>query len=298
MNCNFKCDGVICATNTTTSFKHVICNTHLSEVYGFKQWIFKSQVETNTGFGGPYLMPDDFMSFKPNTVVLPTKQFLDSFLMPEKFGNSDSYQYQLNPRMQTYYNNLNMNRMKFQKNTKSARYHFELIRNLGEKDSKNISTINDHDLAQVELKKHLQDRITKMNHWIESEPYYQNFKSIQIMTINDPTKLIPLTDFSPFYGFLIFNTFIDKHFLPGLDKAPLMLYANLAYKENVGFVTINEVVNNVPFVTLGEMKASYAYYQHKTHLEPNHILKQAFNKDLFPDNMRNLNVISSNDRYC
>lgn len=298
-NCIFACDGVTCSAETVYSFKNIICNAHLKEVYGLKQWIFKSETESGTEFCGPYLIPDNFLSFKPNTVVFPTKDFLDAFLMPEKYNKPDTFQYELNPRMKVYYNNLNMQRMKFAKNPKTMRYHFELIRNLPVKDAKDIKNINDHDMAHIDLKKHLQDRITSMNHWIESEPYYKNFEKMQVLKINQPEMALPLDQLSPFYGFLLFNTIFDKHYLPiHADTAPLMCYANLAYKDKVGFVTINEIKNNVPLVTLGTMKASVAYYQQKTHVEPNQVVANHFNKDVFPDKMRNLNVISSNERYC
>lgn len=300
MTCIFACDGVTCSTKNLVSLNDVICMKHLKEVFGIKVWMFQSESPQSTDQVGPYFTPDDHLTFPPNCVVIPHKNYLDGILMPDKYANNfENYTYHLNPRLRTYYDNLIMNRMEFS-NTKTSKYHFELIRNLGEKDHKDIKLINELDMAGMDLKKHLQNRIMTMNHWIENEPYYSNFQKMQIIPLNEPDKVITADTFSPFIGFMLYNTVFEKTYLPVPNQektSPLMAYANLAYKKNVGWVTLNEVRNNVQLVVMGNLYANYGYYQQKTHSEPKQVVvnRMTFNK--FPDTMRNLNVISSNDEF-
>lgn len=294
MNCIFACDGVECSNETTYSFKNIICNLHLKEVFGLKQWVFTSETESGTEYCGPFLIPDRHSSFKPNTVVLPTKAFLDHLLLPQKLLNADLYPYELNPRMKTYLNHLQMNRMKF-KSPKTYRYHTELIRNLPEEGK--VDLINQHDLAHADLKNYVRTRISGVTHKIESEPYYSNFDTMSVVPLNDPTVPRTLDQFSAFTAFLLYNCMFDKVYLP-VGGAPLMCYPNLAYVANVGFVAIDDIKNNVPLTLLGDMRSTVAYFQQKTHVEPNQIVTSHFNKQNFPDTMRNVNVISSNERYC
>lgn len=293
-NCIFACDGVTCSKNNPYSFQNVICTLHLKEIFGLKIFTWKSETQTSTDTCGPYLTPDDHYGFAVNQVIIPEQSFLDGFLMPSKSGTFD-HKYHLNPRLANYYNNLSMKRMTFG-DAKVSRYHYELIRNLFETEANKIGLINNHDAAHIELKKHLQNRITTTNHWIESEPYFENFKGITVKEFNSGDE-VGLETLSRFIGFIIYNCMFDKNFLIP-NMAPLMIYGNLAYVKGVGLVAINEIRNNVPLSIMGDMNCTYAYVQQKTHSEPKQVVANRVTTSNFPDTMRSLNVISSSDRYC
>lgn len=294
-NCIFSCNEVKCSSENLYSFQNIICISHLKEIFGLKIFAFKSETETATEQCGPFLTPDDHYSFAPNTVIIPEKGFLDSHLIPNEMTNFN-YKFALNPRLQTYYRNLQMQRCYF-KDLKTYKYHYELIRNLFETKNDQIKLSSNFDNSNIELKKHLQDRISKMNHWITNEPYYNNFKNMKLRKFSDAEE-VALSSFSPFIGFILYNTIFDKYFLPHTTQAPLMCYANLSYIQGVGLVAVQEIKNNVPLVVIGEMKSNTAYLQHKTHIEPKQVVTNHMTYKMFPDMNRNLNVLSTNDRYC
>jgi len=293
-NCIFSCNEVKCSSENLYSFQSIICISHLKEIFGLKIFAFKSETETATEQCGPFLTPDDHYSFAPNTVIFPEKSFLDSYLIPES-ETDFNYKFTLNSRLQTYYRNLQMQRCYF-KDLKTYKYHYELIRNLFETDYDKITLTNDADTSNIELKKHIQDRISKMNHWIKNEPY-KNFKNITIKRNNDNID-VNLSTLSPFIGFILYNTIFDKCFLPHKSIAPLMCYANVGYIEGIGLTTVQEVKNNIPLVVIGEMKNIFAYVQQKTHIEPKQVVINRVTSKIFPDTNRSLNVLSTNDRYC
>ena len=294
-NCIFSCNEVICSKDNLYSFQNIICSSHLKEIFGLKIFAFKSETETATEQCGPFLTPDDHYSFPPNTVVVPTKTFLDSHLLPSE--NADfNYKFTQNSRLQTYYNNLRMRRCYF-KDLNTYQYHYELIRNLFECSIDSISLSNLANSANIELLKHIQDRIAKMNNWIKNEPYYKNFEKMKLKLFTD-NKEVSLAELPPFIGFILYNTVFDKCFLPFNTGAPLMCYANLSYIPEVGLVTVQEVKNNIPLVVIGEMQSNLAYLQHKTHIEPKQVVVNRLTNKNFPDTNRSHNVISSNKRFC
>lgn len=293
-NCLFACEGVNCSKNNPYSFQNVICTLHLREIFGLKIFTWKSETQTSTDTCGPYLTPDDHYGFGVNAVIFPDREFLDNFLMPEKRASFDTV-YHLNPRLANYYNNLAMKRMNFG-DAKVSRYHYELIRNLFTTEAHKIGLINNHDAAHVDLKKHLQNRLTSTDHWIQSEPYFANFPSMEVRELKS-SESVSLDRLSRFVGFVLYNMVFDKNFLVR-EMAPLMLYANVAYVAKVGLVAVNEIRNNVPLVVVGDMSCTYAYVQQKTHSEPKQVVANRITTSNFPDTMRNLNVISSSDRYC
>lgn len=316
-NCIFACEGVKCSnmSDNLFSFKNIICNYHLKTIFGLKIWIFRSETETQTGLSGPFFIPDEHFSFKPFTVLFPERDFLDSLLMPE--NNSDSnanYMYELNPRIKTYLTNLSMQKLNF-RDKKTYRYHYELIRNLSIKDCNNLNLIDQQDTSHTDLKTHIQDRISALNHWIKNEPYYKLFDKLSVLSISDPADNLKgssgvqletvgqsndLTKFSPFYGFLFYNCLFDKNYMPLPDAtaSPLVCYGNLTYKQGIGIVAINHIVNPIPLVLTGRVTNAAGYYQMKTHLEPKQVVSNVVNTMSYPDNFRTLNIISSNEKYC
>ncbi|GFR32535.1 hypothetical protein TNCT_455471 [Trichonephila clavata] len=111
-----------------------------------------------------------------------------------------------------------------------------------------------------------------------------------------------LDTFSPIIGFILYNCLFDKHFIPvqqqGDKVTPLTLYGNLTYIPNIGIVAINEIKHNNPLVCLGTSVGSMAYYQMKTHIEPKRVASNVLKTSDYPDNIRNLNVLSTNNSYC
>ncbi|KAG8175769.1 hypothetical protein JTE90_029254 [Oedothorax gibbosus] len=152
-----------------------------------------------------------------------------------------------------------MRRLYF-KDLNTYQYHYELIRNLFEKDTNDINLTNSANASNIELLKHIQDRISRMNHWI-NEPYYKNVDKMKLKLFSDD-KDVSLAELPPFIGFIVYNTVFDKCFLPLDASAPLMCYANLSYIPNVGLVTVQEIKNNIPLVVIGELKTNLAYLQH------------------------------------
>lgn len=292
-NCIFSCNEVKCSSENLYSFQNIICSSHLKEIFGLKLFAFKFETETATEQCGPFLTPEDHYSFPANTVIFPEKAFLDSYLMPEKVCNPN-FNYTLNSKLQTYYKNLQMQRCYF-KDLKTYKYHYELIRNLFETDYDKITLSNDADTSNIELKTHIQDRISKMNHWIKNEPYYENFKNMTIKSSD--TNDITLQTLSPFIGFILYNMLFDKGILLP-STAPLMCYANVTYVNGIGLVTVQQIKNNLPLVVIGNIKNTFPYMQHKTHIEPKQVVLNRVSHKMFPDTNRNLNVLSTNDRYC
>ncbi|GFT94560.1 hypothetical protein NPIL_460591 [Nephila pilipes] len=131
---------------------------------------------------------------------------------------------------------------------------------------------------------------------------------MHILSLNNPAtqvsddNIFRLNTFSPFMGFMLYNCLFDKHMMPvqqqGDKRTPLTLYGNLTYIPKIGIVAINEINHNNPLVCLGESIGSLAYYQMKTSVEPKRIIPNVLKPSDYPDNIRNLNVLSTNERYC
>lgn len=295
--CIFACDGVKCSTSNAQSFQYIICKDHLKEVFGLKVVLWTSENPRTTDLVGPYLTPDDHYCYRAGDVIVPCKSFLDGFLVAAKADAVDVTMYRLNERISIYYNNMLMNRMKFVDN-KPSRYHFELIRNLFSEDGK-VSMVNDHDTAMIDLKKHVQNRLSDLNHWVESETYYSLFQNLKVKKLKDGAEVAidELTD--RFVGFILFNCLYDVMYIyPNVDNGPITLYANTAYVEKVGLVALTAIHNNVPLVALGTGKLTNAYFQHKVHSEPKQVVANRISVVNFPDAMRSPNVTSTSDRFC
>lgn len=308
--CIFSCDNKKCINDSTETFKDVICPHHLSQVFGLKVAIDKYEKESTDYYVGPFLILDDSFSFEPNTVVFPDRDFVDQDIgIKEPAEVNNFYKYKMNPRMRDYLSSLQSN--DFNLTSSEIRYQVEIIRNLffvsDDKDGKNLfNFINAINLAKgtedsnksliVELK----TRFQQLQSTIQTEDYNNIFKNISVLDINNNDKT-PLTNFTPFMRFMIFNCLLDDHKLPitGPNAIGITCYLNLIYVKGIGLVTTQEILNPSHLVVSGSCTGNNNFYQlkvrpiHKRTVPKNNVYKRSL-----ADNVRSSNVLNPQSDFC
>lgn len=319
--CILSCDNKSCHNESTETFKDIICPYHLSQVFGLKVQIFHFENESTDFYVGPLLVVDDCFSFEPNTVVFPERDFVDQFLNMEVTKEESFYNYKLNPRMSSYLTNLNTNA--FNKDASEIHYQLEVIRNLfyiannvnksdldssGSTSKKSDSLLIKESLnlakgtetSNINLLRILKTRFEHLNTIIQTEDYNPIFTNMSIIDIGGNDE-IPITIFTPFMNFMIFNCLTDEHKIPVIKKDALGLfcYLNLLYKPGVGFITVQKLLSPMPLVIGGITKGNNNYYQLK--IRPiNKRSAQNVNmyKKNLADNVKYSNILNPRLDFC
>lgn len=312
--CIFSCENKRCVNESTETFKDIICPYHLSQVFGLKVDIKKFEKESTDFYVGPYLILDDSFCFEPNTVVFPEREFIDQHMCMNS-TKDNFYTYKLNPRMHNYLNNLVTNT--FNCTLSERRYQIEIIRNLffvldlnllntggheqyGNRPVVDINLAAGTENSNKELKVEIETRFQQLNSIIQTEDYNENFKKIEILTVNKDQK-IPLTTFNPFMRFMIFNCLTDEHKLPLTkdDAVGIMCNLNLIYIQGIGFVTTQTILNPSNLIVLGITKGNNNYYQLKVRAVPKRTVPNTnvYKKSL-ADNVRSSNILNPQQDFC
>lgn len=297
--CLFNCPDLKCPTKNVFSFTNVICINHLKKIFGLNLWLFRSETAMETSLAGPFLIVDQDLEFETNTVVFPERDYLDSYLFP-RVDQMEYNNYKLNPRLKHYLDLINSRNLGF-KNADTYKVHLELIRNLSlpkiAHDTINIAG-NDDDTTHGMLKGEIAAKLNVLTNWVTNEPYYKVFDKLTVIDEPDGPE-IPITKFSTFYAFMLFNCIYDRHeFQTPKFVTPITCYANLKYVKGIGFVTVQNIPNPLPLTVIGRSKSSISYYNVKTKSIPNVVTARNVDSRDFPDNNRIQNVIGDNQNYC
>lgn len=309
--CILSCDNKSCFNESTETFKNVICPYHLSQVFGLKVDIIHFGNESNDFYVGPLLIVDDCFSFEPNTVVFPERDFIDQFLSMSDAKDDTFYNYKMNPRMSSYLMNLQTNNCKL--DPSEVRYQIEIIRNLFfiNKSSGEIPSNSTFIQEEINLAKRtessnrdllitLQTRFQHLNSIIQTEDYNKIFENITVLNISNDNKL-PITLFTPFMNFMIFNCLTDEHQTPVItqDAVGITCYLNLLYKQGVGFITTQGLMNPMHLVIGGVTKGNNNYYQFKVRpINKRTVQNVNMYKRNLADNVRSSNILNPPHDFC
>lgn len=313
-NCIFSCDNRHCVNNSPETFKNIICPFHLSQVFGLKIKFHIFEAESRCTYFGPFLILDDKLSFDENTIVFPTRDFIDQHLAATP-TSKDFFNYKLNPRIYAYLNNLLTHRGKLSES--ESRYQLEIIRNLffvkpgqtssGSKEAtatttnveENINLFQQTEASNQSLLVNVSKRIYEMNKIIGTEDYATVFEQIKIMSVSND-DMIGIDTFTPFMKFILLNCLTDEHKLPQQkDGIGITTYANLFYKDGYGFVTTTKICNPTYLCVFGTTTGTNNFYQLKTRVFNNRTVQNisVHMKDL-PDNLRPSNILNTERNFC
>lgn len=317
--CILSCDNKSCFNESTETFKDIICPYHLSQVFGLKVEVFYFGNESTDFYVGPLLIVDESFSFEPNTVVFPERGFIDQYLTMADTKDEFFYSFKMNPRMASYLGNLQTNAFNF--DSSEIRYQIEIIRNLffidkpvknsAEDDSNSNSTgstfiVDEINLAQgteasnKDLLRAIKTRFQNLNTIIQTEDYNKIFEKITILDIGSDAQL-PITAFTPFMNFMLFNCLTDEHKIPVIkdDAVGITCYLNLLYKQGVGFVTTQGLMNPMHLVIGGVTKGNNNYYQLKIRpINKRTVQNVNMHKKNLADNVRSSNILNPHLDFC
>lgn len=303
--CILSCNSKSCINDSTETFREVICPYHLSRIFGLKVRIEPLDKESAEYYIGPYLALDNAFSFEANTVVFPEREFIDTFI-GLKDPQPEFYNFKMNPRMATYLNELTSLDVKLSKS--EIRYQLEIIRNLffthnntTEKTDGKITLVDETEKSNKDLFVEIETRFSELNSIIATEDYHKLFAKMNIMSTSD-NALIPLTVFTNFMNFMLFNCLTDEHKLPTTPDGGVGLtcYGNLLYKKGVGFVTIHELIHPAFLVISGLTTGINNYYQLKVRAINKRPMQNnaAVYKTNLADNIRSSNILNLQSEYC
>lgn len=272
-NCIFGTDASKCSTYITESFKYIICDKHLEEIYGLEVVPHYKTNEMYRQTFGPFLQPAYKTSFKPNTVIIPDRQFFDkSFDTLAK--TVDDYRYVISNALQMYIQNM-VNDSKNSSDPNSRRLHYELIRHMSEPDPTKITQIkvNNNDMLKA-----LKDRLHRLRNIVDDPIYkkiYENIALLDSSILTDKTKensansTVSEENFSAFYEFFMSNVL---HTFCEIQATNPVMYAftippNITYKKGVGFVALTEISNGDYLVLLSQETGTSHLYSRKVYGE-------------------------------
>lgn len=266
-NCIFGTDATKCSGYRAESFKYIICDKHLEEIYGLEVVPFHKSNETYRQTIGPFLQPAYKTSFKPQTVIIPDKEFFDkTFDTYEKV--SEDYKYNISNALTKHIQYM-VTDSKNLSDTNSRRLHYELIRHMSVVDLSTISVKvpNNHMLTK------LKDQLSRLRNIVDDKIYSNLYERIGLLDINSFTTEIKEKNnndrYSAFYEFFMTNILHSFHECNATH--PTMYSAtispNLIYKKGVGFVALTEISNGDYFVLLSHETGTSHLYNSKVYEE-------------------------------
>lgn len=273
-NCIFGTDATKCSTYSAESFKYIICSKHLEEIYGLEVVPFHKSNEMYRQTIGPFLQPAYKTSFKPNTVIIPDRQFFDKSF--DTFAKTlEDYRYVISNALLMHIQNM-VNESKHSSDPNSRRLHYELIRHMSEPDPTKITEIkvNNNDMLKA-----LKDRLHRLRNIVDDPIYkriYENIGLLDSSVLNEQKNASAAADLklleenlSAFYQFFITNVLHSFHESQATD--PVMYAAtippNMIYKKGVGFVALTEISNGDYLVLLSQETGTSHLYNSKVYEE-------------------------------
>lgn len=247
-----------------------ICPDHLNCVYGLKLDYTTIEDVIDDAVVGPYVFTSTGTVFPANTVVFPTRQFIDRTFVPESCTAEeqvDHQGYEMNPVIRTFHDKLLDQAKKSEAGVYNRRYQYEILRNIGMHP--NETTLGHY--TQKDTFVNFKSTIQRVLHGIESTidnlvHYTNQFEKVAVHNgQNEPIQLGTMK-ISNVYKVLLSQCVSDRHSVPSRINNVAMLSvvpSNLQYVADIGFVATQKIARPRPLTLSADVTGTTAWHHAK-----------------------------------
>ena len=261
-NCIFESNLGRCTKHVLPSFRGIICEKHLQDVFGLTvnvKEIHPPDVDTRIG---PFLNVVRGQVFEANTVLIPTRKFIDEQLALTKSDATidtespeymESNKYTLNPRLENF-----IRRLMSSPAHDSAMFLTEVARNMLQGDVTNMNMVLESDDVKSNVKTKVQTHLNSIQSYIRNQDYY-------VFCVENIIPRVSGTNvkFSPFERFMMFNMLTDETKIFSDHHLPETLQPNLQYEPDKGFVVTRKICGCIDLVLTAVLKSDPRYIRWK-----------------------------------
>jgi hypothetical protein len=292
-NCVYEHPTKKCTLHSLTSFKHVICAKHLLTPHGLNSIYRESQQPEALQRIGPYLAVAENVVFEPNTVIFPTRDFIDQQLGYYRGDDADLLHnnYRLSKVMMAFLNDMTL------ENTNAANmFQFEILRNLLIHDpSTDVKMALGADETKAALKHEVQSRLNYLRTFVLNQDwhaYMEGGTNLQIKKQDGTQK----TNLSAFEEFLMFNIHGDAISVLAETVYMHRINLNIRFVDKIGYVTVKALYHPADLVVYGVYTVNNHYLRNKVRQELKKCVKNVSTVKRMGDAQDRLKFVDQTDR--
>lgn len=247
-----------------------MCNKHLAQFFGLEMEFIEHDDKTEVTYVGAFLRPARNVVFPSNTVIVPTRDFLDWTIQPANYPadrrTSPAFQslgtYELNPVIQEFIRQTSHNKGEMDK---YKRLCIEVLRNWTADGDVTTGPRENQSYMLKNLITEVTASLSLCKTTIRTQTIYDVFPNFSLMCkgANDSVEMKRLTEvvMSDLMRYFIVNCYHSTHNTK-FNRSVLhdYVFPNCMWVEDVGLVTLEKVARPNFLIVYGNSDGDQIYY--------------------------------------